>query len=44
MGPSFVIDASTILAWYDPKESNTYADKILECLEHESAITPMLLS
>ena len=42
MSPSFVVDASVILAWYDPRENNSYADGILDCLEKETAITPPL--
>jgi len=42
MSPSFVIDASVILAWHDPRENNSYADGILDCLEKETAITPPL--
>jgi len=42
MFPSFVIDASVILAWYDPREYNAYADGVLDCLEKEMAITPPL--
>jgi len=40
--PSFVIDASVILAWYNPEEENSYADDILGCLGKEMAITPPL--
>jgi Predicted nucleic acid-binding protein, contains PIN domain len=40
--PSFVIDASVILAWYNPGEENSYADGILDCLAEEIAITPPL--
>ena len=40
--PSFVIDASVILAWYNPEEENSYADDILSCLGKEIAITPQL--
>ena len=40
--PSFVIDASVILAWHNPEEENSYADDILGCLEKEIAITPQL--
>ncbi|MCL1940652.1 MAG: type II toxin-antitoxin system VapC family toxin [Synergistaceae bacterium] len=42
MRPSFVVDASVILAWYDPGEENSYADDILGCLGEEVAITPQL--
>jgi predicted nucleic acid-binding protein len=42
MSPSFVIDASVILAWYDPRDKGAYADEILNCLEKEAAITPAL--
>ena len=42
MSPSFVIDASVILAWHDPRESNVYADGVLDCLKKETAITPTL--
>ena len=42
MPPAFVIDASVILAWYDPRENNSYADGVLDCLEKETAITPPL--
>jgi predicted nucleic acid-binding protein len=40
--PSFVIDASVVLAWHNPEEENSYADEILSCLEEEIAITPQL--
>ncbi|MDR1649863.1 MAG: type II toxin-antitoxin system VapC family toxin [Synergistaceae bacterium] len=41
--PSFVIDASVIIAWYSPEEVNMYANNILDCLENgETAITPQL--
>ncbi|MCL1874979.1 MAG: type II toxin-antitoxin system VapC family toxin [Synergistaceae bacterium] len=40
--PSFIIDASIILAWYNPEEENSYADDILSCLNEEIAITPQL--
>jgi predicted nucleic acid-binding protein len=42
MSPSFVIDASVILAWNDPRETNVYADNILDCFETETAITSPL--
>ena len=42
MSPSFVIDASVVLAWHDPRESNVYADSVLGFLEKETAITPPL--
>jgi predicted nucleic acid-binding protein len=42
MPPSFVVDASIILAWHDPRENNSYADAVLNCLERETAITPPL--
>jgi len=42
MSPSFVIDASIIVAWNDPRESNSYADGVLDCLEKETAITSPL--
>jgi predicted nucleic acid-binding protein len=42
MFPSFVVDASVILAWYDPREDNAYAEKILDCLAKETAIAPPL--
>ena len=42
MSPSFVIDASVILAWHDPRENNAYADGVLDCLAEETAITPPL--
>ena len=42
MSPSFVVDASVILTWHDPRENNSYADEILDCLEKETAITPPL--
>ena len=42
MSPSFVIDASVILAWHDPRENNSYADGVLDCLEKEMAITTSL--
>jgi predicted nucleic acid-binding protein len=41
--PSFVIDASVIIAWYSPEEVSMYANSILDCLENgEAAITPQL--
>lgn len=40
--PSFVIDASVILAWHNPEEESSYADDILGCLGEEIAITPQL--
>ena len=40
--PSFVIDASVILAWHNPEEESSYADEILDCLGEEIAITPQL--
>lgn len=40
--PSFVIDASVILSWYNPGEENPYADDILDCLNVETAIVPQL--
>lgn len=40
--PSFVIDASVIIAWHSPDEMDTYADGILECFAEEVAITPQL--
>ena len=40
--PSFVIDASVILAWHNPEEENSYADHILDFLGEEAAITPQL--
>ena len=40
--PSFVIDASVILAWHNPEEESSYADDILGCFEEEIAITPQL--
>jgi len=42
MSPSFVIDASVILAWHDPRENNSYADGVLDYLEKETAITTSL--
>jgi predicted nucleic acid-binding protein len=42
--PTFVIDASVILAWFNPLEQNGYADKILASLSHETAIAPRLCS
>ena len=42
MIPSFVIDASVIISWYNPDEQNDYAKDILFCLEKEQAITPCL--
>jgi predicted nucleic acid-binding protein len=36
------VDASVILAWYDPREDNAYAGKVLDCLTEETAITPSL--
>jgi predicted nucleic acid-binding protein len=40
--PNFVIDASVILAWFNPNEQNDYADGILGCLNGETAIIPQL--
>ena len=40
--PSFVIDASVILAWHNPEEESSYADDILDCLGEEIAITPQV--
>jgi predicted nucleic acid-binding protein len=40
--PNFVIDASVILAWFNPNEQNDYADEILDCLSEEIAIIPQL--
>ena len=42
MAPSFVIDASVIIAWYNPDEQNDYARDILFCLKKEQAIVPCL--
>jgi predicted nucleic acid-binding protein len=42
MRPAFVIDASVILAWFNPLEQSGYADKILGCLSREAAIAPRL--
>jgi predicted nucleic acid-binding protein len=42
MAPSFVIDASVIVSWYNPDEQNDYARDILLCLKKEQAITPRL--
>jgi len=42
MSPSFVVDASVILAWYDPRESSAYAESILDRLAEETAIAPPL--
>jgi predicted nucleic acid-binding protein len=44
MRPAFVIDASVILAWFNPLEQSDYADKILGCLSRETAIAPRLCS
>ena len=40
--PSFVIDASIVISWYNPDEQNDYAKNILLCLQKERAITPCL--
>jgi predicted nucleic acid-binding protein len=40
--PAFVIDASIILAWYDPRKTNVYADTVLARLDRCIAITPPL--
>jgi len=40
--PSFVVDASVIISWYNPDEQNDYAKNILFCLQEERAITPCL--
>ena len=42
MLPSFVIDASVIISWYNPDEQSEYAKDILLCLRKEQAITPCL--
>ena len=42
MLPSFVIDASVILSWYNPDEQNDYTKNILFCMKKERAITPCL--
>jgi len=42
MLPSFVIDASVIVSWYNPDEQNDYAKNILFCLKKERAIVPCL--
>lgn len=42
MKPSFVIDASVIIAWCNPDENNRYAEGILDCLRHDIAIAPPL--
>ncbi|MDR1916744.1 MAG: type II toxin-antitoxin system VapC family toxin [Synergistaceae bacterium] len=40
--PTFVVDASVVLAWFNPLEQSDYADKILGCLNREAAIAPPL--
>ena len=42
MLPSFVIDASIIISWYNHDEQSEYAKDILLCLRKEQAITPCL--
>jgi predicted nucleic acid-binding protein len=42
MIPSFVIDASIIVSWYNSDEDNKYARDILFCLKKERAITTCL--
>jgi predicted nucleic acid-binding protein len=42
MAPTFVIDTSVILAWFNPNEQSEYADRILDCLNKEIAIVPQL--
>jgi predicted nucleic acid-binding protein len=42
MYPSFVIDASVVISWYNPDEQNDYAKNVLLCLQKERAITPCL--
>ena len=42
MNPAFVVDASVIVAWNDPRDDNNYANMTLDCLKKETAITPPL--
>jgi predicted nucleic acid-binding protein len=42
MRTSFVIDASVIVSWRDPREENSYGLDILRCLSREHAITPII--
>jgi predicted nucleic acid-binding protein len=42
MRPMFVIDASVIISWRDPREHSEYGLGILQCLEKENAITPVI--
>jgi predicted nucleic acid-binding protein len=42
MRASFVIDASVIIAWRDPREQNSYSLNILRCLNDECATAPVI--
>ena len=42
MRTTFVIDASVIISWRDPREQNGYGQRILRCLSKESAIAPVI--
>lgn len=38
----FVLDCSVALAWCFEDESSDYADKVLDCLEEQTALVPRL--
>jgi predicted nucleic acid-binding protein len=42
MRTAFVIDASVIISWCDPREKSEYGHKILECLEKNLASAPII--
>jgi predicted nucleic acid-binding protein len=42
MRTSFVIDASVIISWRDPRVQSAYGLSILQCLKKENAITPVI--
>jgi predicted nucleic acid-binding protein len=42
MGPSFVLDTSVTIAFGLSDESSVYAENVLESLEHDMAIVPLI--
>ena len=42
MRAAFVIDASVIISWRDPREQSEYGLSILQCLKKENAIAPII--
>jgi predicted nucleic acid-binding protein len=42
MRTAFVIDASVIISWRDPREHNEYGLSILHCLKKENAVAPVI--